>query len=466
MGDFYQKLLYLPRSFFDTRKVGEIVARLNDTRRIQALISYLAGNVVIDALVFLVSAVFIFTYSWQVGLISLVSVPAFAFLAYRFHKSVLSGQKEVMSTYASSESHFVDAIGGIEPIKVGNKEPFFTEIGKAVYGVFQEKIYNLGSLGNRYNFWNELINALFVGLLLADSSWLVLSDRLLIGEMMAILSIALGMIAAIGRLILTNIQVQEARVAFNRMYEFAGLETERREGLMSSNDRWSVNTLCIKNLSFRFAGKKALLENINLNLEKGKLTVLMGEVGSGKSVLLRLLQKFRDYEGGQILINEEKELKSITASDWRTAIGVVPQEVKIFSGTLLDNITLGNFMEEAEKAVEFCKTLGFDQFFEALPQDYLTILGEEGVNLSGGQRQLVGLARALYNNPAVLLLDEPTAAMDRKTEGFVIELLRKLKADKIILMVSHRRNFDGLADNIFVMENGSMRNAEALKTSA
>ncbi len=124
MGDFYQKLLYLPRSFFDTRKVGEIVARLNDTRRIQALISYLAGNVVIDTLVFLISAVFIFTYSWQVGLISLLSIPAFAYLAYRFHKSILSGQKEVMSTYASSESHFVDAIGGIEPIKVGNKEPF------------------------------------------------------------------------------------------------------------------------------------------------------------------------------------------------------------------------------------------------------------------------------------------------------------------------------------------------------
>jgi ATP-binding cassette subfamily B protein len=461
MGDFYQKLLYLPRSFFDTRKVGEIVARLNDTRRIQALISYLAGNVVIDALVFLVSAVFIFTYSWQVGLISLVSIPAFAFLAYRFHKSILSGQKEVMSTYASSESHFVDAIGGIEPIKVGNKEPFFAEIGKAVYGVFQEKIYQLGTLGNRYNVWNELINALFVGLLLAYSSWLVLSDQLLVGEMMAILSIALGMIAAIGRLILTNIQVQEARVAFSRMYEFAGLETERNEFGSSKKDQLhGVNTLKIRDLSFRFAGKKALLENINLNLKKGKLTVLMGEVGSGKSVLLRLLQKFRDYEGGQILINDDQELKNITAAHWRSAIGVVPQEVKIFSGTLLDNITLGNFMEEAEKAVEFCKALGFDQFFEALPQDYLTILGEEGVNLSGGQRQLVGLARALYNNPDVLLLDEPTAAMDRKTEGFVIELLRKLKGDRIILMVSHRRNFDGLADDIFVIEKGAIKKAE------
>ncbi len=279
--------------------------------------------------------------------------------------------------------------------------------------------------------------------------------------MMAILSIALGMIAAIGRLILTNIQVQEARVAFNRMYEFAGLETERQEGQTSQKEKWSVNTLIIKNLSFRFAGKKALLENISLNLKKGKLTVIMGEVGSGKSVLLRLLQKFRDYEGGQILINGENELKNTESADWRTAIGVVPQEVKIFSGTLLDNITLGNFMEEAEKAVEFCKVLGFDQFFESLPQDYLTILGEEGVNLSGGQRQLVGLARALYNNPEVLILDEPTAAMDRKTEGFVIELLRTLKADKIILMVSHRRNFDGLADDIFVMENGCIKKAEA-----
>jgi ATP-binding cassette subfamily B protein len=144
--------------------------------------------------------------------------------------------------------------------------------------------------------------------------------------------------------------------------------------------------------------------------------------------------------------------------EWRNLIGVVPQEIKIFSGTLIDNITLGHFTDEAQKAIKFYKEYGFDQFFETLPQNYLTILGEEGINLSGGQRQLVCIARALYSNPEILLLDEPTAAMDRKTEIFVIELLKKLKKDKIILMVTHRQNFEGLADDIFILENGSILN--------
>jgi ABC-type bacteriocin/lantibiotic exporter with double-glycine peptidase domain len=459
MGDFYRKLLHLPRSFFDTRKVGEIIARLNDTRRIQGLISYLAGNVVIDTLVFLVSAVFIFIYSWQIGLICLLALPGFGFLMFRFHKGILAGQKEVMGSYAASESHFVDAISGIEAVKASNKEFLFSESGKMIYGFFQEKIYQLGLLGNRYNWWNELLNALFIVFILSFSSFFVLKEQLKLGEMMAVFSISVGMIGATGRLVLTNIQIQEARVAFNRMYEFAGLEPEKRESgdAVPSN----IEQIYIKDLTFRFAGKKALLENLNLKLEKGKLTVLMGEVGSGKSVLLRLLQRFRSYESGTIQVNNQHELNDLEIKGWRNRLSVVPQEIKLFSGTLLDNITLGNFMQEAEKAIDFCKDYGFDRFFEGFPQNYLTIVGEEGVNLSGGQRQLVGLARALYTNPQILLLDEPTSAMDYATERFVTDLMNRLKKDKIILMVTHRRNFGRLADQVIYLENGSIQNAPA-----
>ncbi len=272
------------------------------------------------------------------------------------------------------------------------------------------------------------------------------------------------MIAAIGRLVLTNVQIQEARVAFNRMYEFAGLESENSGETKSENNELpQINSIKVKDLTFRFAGKKVLLENVNLALQKGKVTVLMGEVGSGKSVLLRLLQKFRSYESGQIVINDTLNLTEINAKRWRSKLGVVPQEIKLFSGTLLDNITLGNFVEEAEKAVEFCKAFGFDSYFENLPQNYLTVVGEEGVNLSGGQRQLVGLARALYNNPDVLLLDEPTSAMDTITEGFIIDLLKGLKKDKIILMVTHRQNFEGLADETAYMYQGGVRFSEVLR---
>jgi ABC-type bacteriocin/lantibiotic exporter with double-glycine peptidase domain len=457
MDDFYDKLLHLPKTFFDSRKTGEIIARLNDTRRIQSVISYLAGNVVIDALVFIISAIFVFTYSWEIGLVALISIPLFGWLVWKYNNRILEGQKAVMSQYAATESHFVDAVSGIGAIKAANKENFFAQVGKAVYSIFQEQIYQLGTLGNRYGLLNGVFNSLMVIGILGLASFMVLSKQLLLGEMMAILSIGMGMVGAIGRLATTNLRIQEAKVAFDRMFEFASVKPEvnRSEDVLTiSPELEIINSLAVNGMSFRFAGKAELLKNVTINLVKGSITVLMGEVGSGKSILMEILQKFRTFESGQITLNENQSLNDIEANSWRKKIGVVPQEIKIFSGTLIDNITLGNFMEEAERAIELCRKYGFDKYFEALPQDYLTIVGEEGVNLSGGQKQMLSLAGALYNEPEILFLDEPTAAMDSKTEEFVLNLLKELKKDKIILMITHRRNFDNLADQVVVLKNG------------
>jgi ABC-type bacteriocin/lantibiotic exporter with double-glycine peptidase domain len=226
MGDFYGKLLALPKLFFDTRKIGDITARINDTRRIQSVISYLVGSVVIDALVVIISTAFVFIYSWQVGLIALSSIPFYAFLVWKYNPKIIEAQRNVMRNYAMTESHFVDAIGGVGAIKSGNKTPFFTQIGTTIYNFFQEQVFTLGTIGNRYNVINEIFNGLLVSSVLAYCSFMVLNADLQLGEMMAILSIAVGMVGAIARLATTNIQLQEAKVAFDRMYEFAALKPE------------------------------------------------------------------------------------------------------------------------------------------------------------------------------------------------------------------------------------------------
>jgi ATP-binding cassette subfamily B protein len=215
-------------------------------------------------------------------------------------------------------------------------------------------------------------------------------------------------------------------------------------------------------LSFRFAGKSQLLKDVSLTIRKGEITVLLGEVGSGKSILLQILQKFQTYEAGEVLINENISLKNIASDTWRSKIGVVPQEIKIFNGTLLDNIILGNIIEEGEKAIYFCETLGFKHFFETLPQGYLTLVGEEGINLSGGQKQLLALARALYHQPNILFLDEATSAMDSKTEQFMIDLLEKLKSNLAILIITHNKNIAEIAEDIYELENGMTYQTQTL----
>ncbi|MGF7218336.1 ABC-type bacteriocin/lantibiotic exporter with double-glycine peptidase domain [Spirosoma lacussanchae] len=147
-------------------------------------------------------------------------------------------------------------------------------------------------------------------------------------------------------------------------------------------------------------------------------------------------------------------------------IACVPQPIKIFNGTLLDNICLSNTLEEADAVVQFCQEYGFHDYFMKLPQNYLTLVGEEGINLSGGQQQLVGLARALYRRPQLLLLDEATSALDRQTEQFVLALLQRIKSQMAIIMVTHRSQSVLLADRVYVMENGILQVTSTTPTVA
>jgi ATP-binding cassette, subfamily C, bacteriocin exporter len=452
---FYETLLRLPKLFFDGRKTGELIARMNDSRRLQQSINLLTGNVILNTLVALLSTIYIFTYSEIIGGISLLSIPLFVFLVWRFNKPIIEGQKGVMSAYARTESNYVDALQGVEVIKTTNQEDFFSGITKNIYGFFQDKVYHLTLTGLRFGLFAECIATVLIVAIFAFASWLVLDKQIKIGEMMAILTMASTIIPAVSSLAMTNIQLQEAKVAFERMYEFASIKPEN-----DKDKQWiitklgDINYLTVNNLSFRFAGKSQLLKNVSLSIGKGEMVALLGEVGSGKSILLQILQKFQNYEAGEIFINDNLPFKDIAPDIWRGKIGVVPQDVKIFNGTLIDNIILGDVMNEGEKAVEFCKSIGLDKFFGNFPQKYLTIVGEEGVNLSGGQKQLVVLARALYRQPSLLLLDEATSAMDSQTEQFVLDLFEKLKSEMGILMVTHRNSIAEKADNVYVLENG------------
>ncbi len=191
------------------------------------------------------------------------------------------------------------------------------------------------------------------------------------------------------------------------------------------------------------------MENVSFEVKKGEILALMGESGCGKSTILQVLQKFYEYESGEIFINKQFVWYEINTKDWRELISIVPQEITIFSGTILDNICLGDTQKEAENIVLFCQKYGFSTYFEAFPQGYLTLVGEEHIHLSGGQKQLLALARALYKKPQLLLLDEATSAMDSKMEAFVLELLTKLKPTMVILMITHKYQIVEKLDHVF-----------------
>ncbi len=452
---FYNNLLFLPKSFFDNRRIGELVARLDDTSQIQRTIATVVSGLLKDVLLFIVGEVILFMYSVPLGLFSLIAIPIFIGISYKFNKKVVDGQRAVMVGNAHKSSNYVNTMQGIDTIKADNKEKQFGDLNQKIYSFFQDKIFLLGRIGISLQFVAEFASVLIMIGLLSFGSYLVYIDTLTIGKLIAILSITGSIFPAFINLAFANITLQAARVAFERMYEFSAIRPEYVPNEIDITEKIDVETLELKNISFRFAGRKQILTDVNLTLKKGELVALFGESGSGKTTLLNILQRFYEPESGSILLNNIN-FYDFSIKDYRDKIGVVPQDVSLFNGSLVQNISLGDSIEEFEKCIQFCNEKGFGKYFDAFPQSYATLLGEEGINISGGQKQLVALARVLYKKPQLLLLDEPTSAMDRNTENFAIDLLNKIKDEISVIVVTHRVKIARRAEKIYILENGEI----------
>lgn len=453
VNGFFSKLLFLPKPFFDSTTTGDMVARLNDASRIQKVVVYLSSQVIIDVLVVLISAAYIFAYSVSTGLLSLLSIPVFGMLAWCFNHRVIVVQRHVMQSYAATESKYIDTINGIKTIKTFNRENLFAKIVNAVYGFFMQKVFDLGLLGAKLNLWISAVSALLLTGIISWSAYLVLNGQLLLGQMMAIITLVGGLGVSVVNVAMAAIQFQEARVAFDRMYEFAAAEPEYypEEPDEENNEPTSlIEKLEVTNLNFRFPGKSLLLKEINFEVKRGEIITFFGEIGCGKSTLLSVLQRFHKMESGEILVNNAG-WRQFSTKQWRENVATVEQHVQLFNGTVIENISLEE-KTDVERVVAFCQKYGFHDFIMEFQQGYATIINENSTNLSGGQRQLIALARALYSRPQLLLLDEATAAMGRRTEKFVLELLNKLKNEMPVIFVTHRPQLARYTDRIYVVE--------------
>ncbi|MCF6347564.1 MAG: cysteine peptidase family C39 domain-containing protein, partial [Flavobacteriaceae bacterium] len=291
---FYSSLLKLPKSFFDTRKIGDMVARMNDTSRIQRTISKIIGSSIIDVLMIFVTSIAIFSYDKNLGFITLTWIPIYALLVYYFNPKISKTQRLVMQAYAENESNYISTIQGIETIKANNKQSIFTNLTKNIYTSFQTSIFNLGKLGVSYNIFNQIISSLFITGTLSFSIYLVLKGDITSGVIIAVIQMTGMLMQSTSNLAMANIEVQEAKIAFNRMFEFASIQKEEQGSIQLDN----FKSLEIKNVSFRFAGRSQLLKNISLKVQKGEFIAVVGESGSGKSTLGQILQQFYSFENG------------------------------------------------------------------------------------------------------------------------------------------------------------------------
>lgn len=457
---FFNKMLRMPKSYFDTRKIGDMLSRLGDTGRIQSIIVSLTGNTIISVLVVLIYTAFLFYFSWKIALIAILCSPVFFWIIASTNKNIIRGQKEVMSSSAISQSAFINTIEGIAEIKSFSRQDIFLGNNCNVYANLQDKIFALGRIQIGIGINAGLFSTIVQTGLIAICSAFVLKDDMTIGVLMAVITISSTIFSNVSGLAMIMIPINEAKVAFERMFEFVDSpednNTNDSDG-QEDNKKFDAEVLSVKNLSFRFIGRKLLLNNLSFLLRKGTITGIVGESGCGKSTLCQLLERFYEPESGSICL-DGTDVKDVCMKEWCSMVSFVPQDVFLYNGTVLDNICFGQTPEKLKDVFDFCDKYGFSSYFNELPSGLMTLVGEEGINLSGGQKQLVAFARALYNPCKILILDEMTAAMDRRTEKYICNLLLGLKNDMIILFVTHRlETARMICDRIIVMENGTIQ---------
>lgn len=455
-GSFFADLLMLPMGFFTSRKIGDMVARLNDIGRIQQTVSFFFGELLINALVVVVSLAAVFLYNLWIGLILLMSVPLFVWVAYSYNRTIINGQRDAMMAYSLNESNYISTIGNIQPIKSFRKETLFTKLGLITFRFLQDKVYHIGNMGITVQLLTGMIGlAITIGVIILSAIQLQ-SGQMSTGVFMAVFSLSGTILPALASIAFANVQLQGARIAFERMYEFSSME---KEFLMADEDEkeriYEFKELRLMDVSFRYPGRGLLLEKVNFTVSKGELVTIFGDNGTGKSTLMSLVQRFYSPESGKLLLNA-KDAETYSIPSYRGLLGVVPQDVTLTNATLLANITLSDREQDAVDAVETLNRHGLVPFFEKFPQGFHTMLGDGGIQISGGQKQLVGLARALVCKPQLLLLDELTAHMDRTTENFVLELLTQLKNSMGILSITHSIRNASISDRIIVLTGGQV----------
>jgi ATP-binding cassette subfamily B protein len=252
-----------------------------------------------------------------------------------------------------------------------------------------------------------------------------------------------------------NKTVQNALIAADRLFEIMDLERENDENKIELTPEMLGN-IRFENISFSYGTRVDVFENFSLEIKQGELTAIIGESGSGKTTLAALLQKLYPLKDGKIRIGKT-DIDYIENQNLRKIVGSVPQQLNLFAGNVIENIALGDFEPDLQRIVEICSMLGMMSFIEKLPAGFTTYLGENGASLSGGQKQRLAIARALYKNPEILILDEATSSLDSESEQYVQQTIRQLKNQgKTIIIIAHRLSTVLNADNIVVLENGKV----------
>ena len=455
ISDFFIKLMKLPISFFDTRMTGDIMQRINDHHRIEQLLTNSSLNTLFSLVNLIVFSIVLLFYDFRLFLIYLAG----ALLYIGWITFFLKKRKELdykrFSQVSQEQSKVIELVNGMQEIKMHNAEKKkrwgweFIQVKLFKIQIKSLSLEQWQSVGG--NFINQMKD-IFVSFL---SAKLVLSGNLTLGMMLSVQYIIGQLNSPLLQLVDFIRQTQDAKISLERLGEIHDKEDEENKDEQYVSEIPSKD-IEINNVSFRYVGSdQFVFENLNLSIPFQKTTAIVGSSGSGKTTLLKLLMKFYEPNEGEIKIGSAN-LKNISPRFWREHCGVVMQEGYVFNDTIAENIAIGEDYVDKQKLRKAVEIANIKDFVESLPLSYNTKIGNEGVGVSGGQKQRLFIARAVYKSPDYIFFDEATSALDANNEKIIMENLEQFFEGKTAIVIAHRLSTVKHADKIIVLDQGKV----------
>jgi len=452
----YRHLLGLPLAYFETRRVGDSVARVRELDTIREFLTSSSITLVIDLLFTVIFLVVMWFYSPWLLLIVLVAIALYAVICLMVTPALRRRINERFMRGSETQAFIVETITGIQTLKAAAVEPQMQTRWERLLAAYVRSGFRAATL----NIWGgqsiQLVNKLTTALILFIGARLAIEGKMTVGELVAFNMLAGRVAEPVLRLASLWQQFQEARVGIARLGDILNTPVESEFSPSRSALPRIEGAIAFDDVTFRYrAGGREALRRVSLRVGAGEVLGIVGPSGSGKSTLTKLVQRLYVPESGRVLV-DGVDLALVDPAWLRRQVGVVLQENLLFNRTVRENVALADPGLTMEAVIAAAKLAGAHEFILELSEGYDTLIEERGANLSGGQRQRMAIARALITNPRILILDEATSALDAESESLIQANMRAIAEDRTVLIIAHRLSALRLATRIITVEAGAV----------
>lgn len=456
ISGYFRHLIKLPQKFYDGIRIGELISRINDAVKIRNFVNQVAVESVVDSLIILIAFLVMLMFNWKLALLSYAVIPVYLVLFSITNRLNRKLERRKMEDTAELEIQLVESLRSVKTIKqMGAEEHFAGSVDHRLLKVL-DNVYQSGKIDIFSTSSLEWVNrTLTLGILWAGAE-LVIQTELSSGELMSFFAISAYFTGPVARLAAFNKNIHGALIAMDRLFELLELDHEHKKEQTLSINHSDVGDIVFSKVNFSYTLEQDLFVDFNMQIKANTISVLLGESGCGKSTLGTLIQGLYKVKSGQVKIGKV-DIANANLFNLRKVVGIVPQDIELFAGNVIENIALGDPQPDTKRILDIIHQLKLEETIEQMAEGLYTWLGENANQLSGGQRQRLAIARVLYLNPQIYIFDEATSFLDDRSEKVVKDLILKLKKEgKTIIMVAHRMSVIDIADEVFVFGKGNI----------